>query len=263
MHGSNRLKTVVHPGNDHLKTVVILNTRTKILMVVTLTFFAILYNQVLVLAGLTIIAFALFLIGKRKSKSKQGKGNLRSLFVLIFSLMVIQIIFRPSGELLWHWGPIRISVEGVQYGTAASLRLLIIFLSAGFLLNISYYEFLTAFQSWKMPYELSFLMASVLQFLPILKREFLNMGEALALRGIEIRKLHLLQRLHAYQVLVFPILGKTISSLKFRVISLEMRGFRLSRNRTSLHVDKLTMIDWVVQSCLLMIIIVSVYFSLR
>ncbi|HNX01611.1 MAG TPA: energy-coupling factor transporter transmembrane component T, partial [Candidatus Cloacimonadota bacterium] len=81
-----------------------------------------------------------------------------------------------------------------------------------------------AFQAWKIPYELSFLLASVLQFLPILRQEFRNMGEALELRGIYLSKLPLNRRFYAYREMVLPILGRAIASLKYRVISLEMRA---------------------------------------
>ncbi len=239
-----------------------LNTRTKILMVVTLSFLALLYSQVWILAILTCISLLLYIIGKRRSSSNHSKSNFKSLLILIFSLMFIQILFRPAGTLLWHWGVVRISMEGINYGVAASFRILIIFLSAGYLLSISYYEYLMAFRSWRLPYELSFLMASVLQFLPILRREFQLVGEALTLRGIELGRLPLLKRLNAYQELVFPILARAVSSLKFRVISLEMRGFRLSNKRTALHEDHLKIIDYMVQGGLVFIITVCFYLKI-
>lgn len=239
-----------------------LNARTKILMVASLSLFALLFNQVWLLSIFTIIAILLFFYGKKQSSMKQSSTDFKSIFILLVTLSFFQIVFRPSGALLWHLGPIRITMEGIQYGIAASLRLLIIFLSAGFLLSISYYEYLIAFQSWKLPYELSFLMASVLQFLPILKTEFRLLGEALLLRGIELRKLPVRKRIQAYSELVFPILGRSISSLKFRVISLEMRGFRLHNKRSSLHTDYLKMIDYVVQIGLLIMILLLTYIAL-
>jgi energy-coupling factor transport system permease protein len=237
-----------------------LNTRTKILMVLTLSLMALLSNAIIVLAGLTIIAYVLFLIS-RKTRTSNAKKSYKSIFILIISLMVIQVLFRPSGTLIWHWWIIKITVEGISFGMAASLRLIIIFLSAGYLISISYYDYLTAFQSWKLPYELSFLMASVLQFLPVLKYEFQMVSEALTLRGIEFKKLTVVNRINAYKSLVFPILGRAISSLKFRVISLEMRGFRLSTQRTSLHEDKLNLIDWVTQFGLLIMIVVFIFMA--
>jgi len=204
---------------------------------------------------LCLFSFLLYLLGGEKSRS------FKQLLILIFSLMLVQVLFRPSGEVLWQWKFIRITQEGIHYGVAASLRLMIIFLSAGFLLNISYYQYLLAFQAWKIPYELSFLLASVLQFLPILRQEFRNMGEALELRGIYLSKLPLNRRFYAYREMVLPILGRAIASLKYRVISLEMRAFRLYPTRTSLHVDRLRKRDYVIQVGLLALIVIGIKLS--
>jgi energy-coupling factor transport system permease protein len=240
-----------------------MNTRTKILIVFTLSFIALLFEIIVLLVGLSVVAFFLYLAGRKKSISREGLMSFKSLFILLISLIVVQILFRSSGAIFWHWGAIKITWDGLHYGTSASLRLIILFLSASFLLNISYRDYLMAFQSWKLPYELSFLMASVLQFLPILRRQFQQMGEALAIRSIELGRLPLAKRIVAYTELIFPILGKSISSLKFRVISLEMRGFRLSNKRTSLHRDYLKAIDYVVQCGLLIIIILVLYLKFK
>lgn len=214
------------------------------------------YDHIAVLILLCGIALLLYFTG-RMGNQRKGRG-LKPLLIMILSLLVVQIVFRNQGHPIWHWKFLCITREGLHYGVSASLRLLIIFFSAGFLLRISYYEYLLSFQSWKIPYELSFLIASVIQFLPVLRKELQNMEEALVIRGIKLSELGLWRRLEAYRELVLPILGKAIASLKYRVISLEMRAFRLYSTRTALHEDRLKIGDYIIQAGLVALILVSI-----
>jgi energy-coupling factor transporter transmembrane protein EcfT len=68
--------------------------------------------------------------------------------------------------------------------------------------------------------------------------------------------------LQAYTDLIFPVLGKSMASLKFKVISLEMRAFRLSSKRTSLYNDHLRLADYVLQICFLLVLLAFIFWRI-
>jgi len=166
---------------------------------------------------------------------------------VVITLMIFQILFRHGGETIWQFGIIKITSLGVNYGVSSSLRLILIVLIAGLLLDIPYYDYILAFRSWKIPYEISFLVASVIHFIPIFHKQFIISQEALNLRGIEISKSPLLKRFKIYSALVFPVIARAISEVKYRSISLELRAFRLYPERTYLYRARLKWYDFVVQ----------------
>ncbi|MBN1949466.1 MAG: hypothetical protein JW784_06955, partial [Candidatus Cloacimonetes bacterium] len=194
---------------------------------------------------LTIIL--LFLLHPDKHHLKRLGHRLRHVFRLIVVLLVVQVIFRTDGNLLWQAGPVRITDVGLNYGLTTSLRFLLILLVAGLLFDISFHEYLLAFQSWKFPFEISFLVATVIHFIPIYTRQFQRSLETLRLREIEIAELPLRRRGQAYLTIIFPVLARSLAEIKFRAISLEMRGFRLYPQRSSLFRKKLAWFDYAIQ----------------
>jgi energy-coupling factor transport system permease protein len=67
------------------------------------------------------------------------------------------------------------------------------------------------------------------------------------LRKIDLQELPILKRPQAYISLLFPVVARAIADVRFRAISLELRGFRLYRDRTYLYENKLRWFDYVIQ----------------
>jgi len=59
--------------------------------------------------------------------------------------MILQVLFRQDGIVLWQWSFIKITQTGLEYGLITVFRLLLIILIAGMLFDISFYDFLIAF----------------------------------------------------------------------------------------------------------------------
>ncbi|MHA1717994.1 MAG: CbiQ family ECF transporter T component, partial [Promethearchaeota archaeon] len=78
--------------------------------------------------------------------------------------------------------------------------------------------------------------------------QFQRSREALFLRGIELGKLPIIKRFKAYISLLFPVVARAISEVRYRAISLELRAFRLYPTRTYLYLQKLKWYDWIVQA---------------
>ena len=225
-----------------------LNLRTILVMVIAITSLSVIFNTIFPQTVLIFVALLLnILINPSRHKMQRVYHRVKLLSKVIITLMIFQILFRSGGEILWQWKFIQISEVGLQYGVSSSLRLLLIVLVAGMLFDIPYYDYLLAFRSWKIPYEISFLVATVIHFIPIFGRQFKRSREALFLRGIELGRLPVIKRMKAYISLLFPVVARAVSEVRYRAISLELRAFRLYPTRTYLYQQKLKWWDWVVQ----------------
>ena len=225
-----------------------LNLRTLLIIVILITSLSVIYNNIITQTVLILFSITLLLgINPSRHKFKRIMHRFKMIFKIILTLMVFQILFRHGGETYWQFGIIKITSSGLNYGIASSLRFFIIIIIAGMLFDIPYYDYLLAFRAWRFPYEISFLVATVIHFIPIFSSQFKRSREALQLRGIELRKIPLIKRFKAYSSLLFPVLARAISEVRYRSISLELRAFRLYTTRTYLYESKLKWYDVTVQ----------------
>ncbi len=236
-----------------------MNLRTLLVIVLVITSLSVIYQDITTQSCLIILALVLiaFFSHSRHNLEKIWH-RLRRIGKLILTLMIFQVLFRNEGALLFQFGFIKVSSGGLEYGLVSSMRFTLIILIAGLLFDVPYSKYLLAFRAWKFPYELSFLIATVIHFIPLFTSEFKRSLEALALRGIELSKIPLLQRAKTYNSLMFPVIARAISDVKYRTISLELRGFRLYPNRTSLYEDKLSVKDVVIQIIMILFFIVVI-----
>ena len=226
----------------------LLNLRTIIVIVSAITTLSVVYNTILMQVSLLLFSILLLLIIQpSKHRFNRLMHRMKMILRVVLTLMIFQILFRHGGETIWQFGIIKITNLGVNYGISSSLRLMLIVIIAGLLLDIPYYDYILAFRSWKIPYEISFLVASVIHFINIFHKQFITSSEALNLRGIEISKSPFLLRLKIYSALVFPVIARAISEVKYRSISLELRAFRLFPERTYLYQMKLKWYDLIIQ----------------
>jgi len=225
-----------------------LNLRTILILVVLTTSLSVIYQELVMQCCLILFSCLLYILsGVSRTTMNRTLHRLRKLGQIIFTVMIFQILFRQGGEVYWQYGFIKITSLGVSYGIISSLRFFLIIIVAGLLFDFPYYDYLLSFKSWKLPYEISFMVASIIHFIPIFARQFDTSLEALSLRGISFRKLALFKRIRMFNTLIFPVVAKAIANVRYRAISLELRGFRLYNARTYLYSAKLSLIDQVIQ----------------
>ncbi len=239
-----------------------LNLRTVLVLVLLTTSLSIIYQNLpmqLLLICFTLILYGL--TGMSRETVLKIWHRLKKIGQIIITLMIFQILFRRGGDIYWQYGILQITSAGVSYGVISSLRFLLIILIAGLLFDYPYYDYLLSFRSWKIPFEISFMVATIIHFIPIFGRQFTLGMEALALRGIVFKKIPLLTRIRMFISLIFPVFAKALYNVRYRAISLELRGFRLYPDRTYLYSSKLKLHDILIQisGVLFFIIILSIY----
>jgi len=241
----------------------LLDLRTIIIIVSTITTLSVIYNTVINQIILIFISLVLlFTIDPSKHRMKRIIHRLKMILRIILTLMIFQVLFRHGGEILWQFGIVKITSLGIQYGLTSSLRIMLITIIAGLLLDVPYYDYIIAFRSWKIPYEISFLVATVIHFIPIFHKQFIISKEALNLRGIEFSSLPLKRRFKLFMEVVFPVIAKAISEVKYRSISLELRAFRLYPKRTYIYKRKLKFYEIIIQIIIFSSFTLLIFFNL-
>ena len=241
-----------------------LNLRSILIIVILITSLSVIFQDLIMQISLLSATFILIIL-KNPSKDSMNRifHRLHTIGRVIVTLMFFQVLFRNEGTVYFSYGIISITSGGITYGLVSSMRFFLIILIASLLFDVPYSDYLLAFKAWKFPYEISFMVASVIHFIPIFSLEFSKCIEALKLRGIDLNNLKWRNRPKAYISLIFPVIAKAINDVQYRAISLELRGFRLHKNRTSIYEDKLKAIDWIVQISAFIVFVFVIWIKTR
>lgn len=197
-----------------------LDPRTKIAVVFSISgasFFIRTYSGMLALLIFTLLFLVLSGVSIPRQR-KQVKGFL-GMAVLILAL---QCMAGRAGE-----------------GVLLTLRFLIFAESALLLFTSPLRDYLLALVQWKVPYELAFMVVLAFRFLPLLRREALDVYYSMQLRGLELKKASLAKRFQAYGTMCGPILGSAMERARDMAVAMEARGFRSSGQRTYMRKLKL------------------------
>lgn len=222
-----------------------LDPRTKLTIIICLSSAAVIINNWAFLSGLFIISFILLLIF-----GVSPWGMIKRIRVLLYMVVVIalmQSIFAPSGQTLLASGSLKLVTSGGLLKAAEFiLRMLIIIASAGILSTSNHREIIQGLVQWKLPYEIAFMASMGIRFLPVFAEEFRDAMIAVQLRGVDIKKLPLRQKLEVTVSLFQPVVAGALLKSKAMAMSIEMRGFRAYPSRTSYLVLELKRDDYVV-----------------
>jgi energy-coupling factor transport system permease protein len=121
-------------------------------------------------------------------------------------------------------------------------------------------DYLLAFAQMKMPYDLVFTIMAGIRFLPMLREEALNVFYSVQLRGSELKKISMPQKLNLYGKICLPILINTINRCKDISMAVEAKGFRAHNARTYARRLQLRRMDVFVM-ILYPIVTIAIYLS--
>lgn len=159
----------------------------------------------------------------------------------------MQSIFMKDGNnIITVKGINLLNKYGIEKGFEFIFRIMIIIFSATILGTSNSREIVQGFVQMGMPYELAFMVATGIRFLPIMTEEIKDSIVAIKLRGVELEELPFKERLNIYSYIFIPIVLGTISKAKKLSTSIEMRGFRAYDSRTSYMELYMTKTDYLI-----------------
>lgn len=192
-----------------------------------------------------------------------AKTMLRSIFrilPLLIMITLIQILFANKSGGQHQILGIAISKPGLYQGLLLSLRLLVILFSAKILARMNYQEFDQAFHKLRLPEEITFMVYYAVHIVPAVGARIKHLRMLLILRGIELRKLSLRQKIDIYALTALSVLGGFLSKSGAQAIALELRGFRSKGKSSRLRSLAIGFQDLLILLCLAsasMILIIS------
>ncbi len=206
--------------------------RSKLVLVLCVSTLAVAIDHSIVLFPLAVVCFACsFLFG---AQIVRALTRMRRLVLVFVAMGVIQSVFTPGGEVLWQVGGIALlSTVGLERGISIVLRMLIIVVSATIMTTSNPRDIIQGLYQWRIPYELTFMVAVAIRFLPLLTEEANDTLTALQLRGVRLEKMTIGEKLRTYSYLLTPLIAGVLSRARRMSISVEMRGFRAYPTRTS------------------------------
>lgn len=223
----------------------ILDPRTKLAMVMSLSSMAILINDLRLM--LVILCLSIAILKILKVELFKVLKKLKRMLYLIIVLVIVQSLFVQEGIPIVTLGPfVIISDIGLLRAAAFVVRIGIIITSAAILTTSSYRDIVQGLVQWKMPYEIAFMVSVAIRFLPTFTEEFRDAVIALQLRGVDYEKIPLRKRLKVYSYLFFPVVSNAILKAQELSIAMETRAFRAYPVRTSYLVLKMKPLDYVI-----------------
>lgn len=214
-----------------------------VLISLWITSIAVISHAIPVLGLMTALALFAGFLSRGRALWKYLAG-LKRLITLILTLGIIQLLFRRGGELLFSFGVVKIYAEGLQVALEVAVRLIILLIAAGILGRLSFIDFRNAF--FYLPQELSFMISYVVHLIPLLRERFQHYLQVLRLRGIQIRKLRLQEKLVIYRIISLSVLGSMLHISDRHALTLELRGFRSRGKKTFLYAERLRLADLLV-----------------
>ena len=225
------------PGNTIIHR---MDPRTKLLLTV-LYIVALFLAKSLVTYGIMLAALALWIaISKVKLKSIL-RGIKPILFILIFTGLLN--IFYTPGTVLWQWGFLRVTEEGLWSAFFMVLRILMLiactflltYTTSPIMLTDGLERLLNPLKKLRVPvHELAMMMSIALRFIPTLIEETDKIMSAQKARGADFETGSLMDKAKALVPLLVPLFISAFRRADELAIAMECRCYHGGEGRTRL-----------------------------
>ncbi|MBQ9757658.1 MAG: energy-coupling factor transporter transmembrane protein EcfT [Clostridia bacterium] len=234
------------PGNSLIHR---LDPRTKILCIIlyiTVIFCVKNFWGYGVLAAFT----AICIISSKIPFGYVIKGVKPILIFVIFTALFN--LFLTNGRVLWSWGFLKITYEGVRLAAFMVLRLFFLVLGTSLLtlttspiaLTDGIEKLLSPFKKIGVPaHELAMMMTIALRFVPTLLEETEKIIKAQTARGADFESGNIINRAKAMIPILIPLFVSAFRRADDLAVAMECRCYRGGENRTRLKELKMTTAD--------------------
>lgn len=226
--------------------------RVKFLLALTLSTVGVISDNLWISAGNFILA-CLYAVWFGVDLLQVVKKTRRLLY-FFGALILMQSLFTKGGEAFIRIGGFTLLTDyGLELGVNYLFRVLIIMISGAIISTSSMRESIQGIQQLGLPYEIGFMTALGTRFLPLLMEEVGNTYTSMELRGINMKRLKLGQRIEIIGRLFVPIIYSTLVRAKELSESAQSRGFIVGSPRTSRIHLKFQLHDYVMSLIVLVV----------
>lgn len=218
-----------------------LDPRTKIFGMLAIMVALFFVNNWIGLVYAAVVVFAVLLASQVPLKFYiRGVKPLR--WILLFTA-AIQIFLTP-GEIIWQWGILHITAEGVRLAIFMCVRLVLLVMTTSVLtltttpivLTDAVENLLSPFKRIGVPaHELAMMMTIALRFIPLLADETEKIMAAQKARGAAFDEGGLMDRARALLPILVPLFLSAINRASELAMAMEARCYHGGEGRTRLH----------------------------
>ena len=226
------------PGNCLLHR---FDPRSKILFTV-LFIAAIFLCKGLVSYGITLLIL-LMMIGISKVQPRVFLKGMKPVVFIVVCTAILNL-FYTSGTVLWSWGILKITEEGIWKAGFMVLRILMLiactllltYTTSPILLTDGLEKLLRPLKKLNFPvHELSMMMSIALRFIPTLIQETDKIISAQKARGADFDSGNLIQKAKALIPILIPLFISSFRRAEELAIAMECRCYHGDEGRTSLR----------------------------
>ena len=226
------------PGNSLLHR---FDPRSKIIFTV-LFIAAIFLCKGLVSYGITLLIL-LMMIGISKVQPRVFLKGMKPVVFIVVCTAILNL-FYTSGTVLWSWGILKITEEGIWKAGFMVLRILMLiactllltYTTSPILLTDGLEKLLRPLKKLHFPvHELSMMMSIALRFIPTLIQETDKIISAQKARGADFDSGNLIQKAKALIPILTPLFISSFRRAEELAIAMECRCYHGDEGRTSLR----------------------------
>lgn len=229
------------PGNSVIHKI---DPRVKILLIIAYIVFLFVANNFVSLGFMVLVTVAIVLLTKIPVKM-YFKGLKAIMFIILFTSVLN--MFYGSGEPIWQWEFLKITLNGISNAVFISIRIVaLIFISCVLTYTTSPTDLTDALERLMKPltvfhikvHEIAMMMTIALRFVPTLLEETDKIMNAQKARGANMDSGGLIKRVKAMMPVLVPLLVSSFNRAYELAVAMECRCYRGGAGRTRMKVLK-------------------------
>ena len=192
--------------------------------------------------------------------------GLKSIVVLLVITMTLNVLLTP-GRVIWQWGVLRVTWEGLALAGRMGIRLIYLILGASLMtLTTTPNKLTDAMESLMKPlnkihvpvHEIAMMMSIALRFIPILLEETDKIMKAQMARGADFDSGGLIKKVKAMVPLLVPLFVSAFRRANDLALAMEARCYHGGEGRTQMKPLRYQKRDWLAYSFLLVYLAASI-----
>lgn len=198
------------------------------------------------------IALGIMIAVSKVPVSFMVRGLKPILLILIFTFTLN--MFMVDGRIIWQWGILKISAEGLELAVFMAIRLVLLLMGSSMLtlctrpiaLTDGIEKLLSPFEKIGLPaHDIAMMMTIALRFIPTLLEEADKIMKAQQARGADFESGNLLQRAKSLIPILVPLFVSSFRIAQDLAMAMEARCYRGGKNRTRMNKMKLVSRDYI------------------
>lgn len=153
------------------------------------------------------------------------------LLIVATQLAVIQLLFNRDGTLLWQWWILKLYSGALPAAALGFLRTsALAYAGVQFISWTSSLDATLMLRSWHLPYRYAMLVGIAARFFPLMQKEYTAISQSQTVRGLPTEGFK--NKVKALPPTLFPLLYRALRRASDTALSMELRGFGCSGERT-------------------------------